>query len=197
MESMMLVLLGYTHMSGWYDAAWWVSIREVITVGSMIVGLLAAGVALATFVNTLAVEKQELSAKRFRQTVAVIEDYNEKRIAVLAKYAQEMDDFLNDIKFSDINNTDKHDDVRLYLNHAAATANASEVLHYLNLLGFFLENEQYIAKEDLLQSFESEIHYYFSNPEYQYPIVTLMRFTSMRYVNRLFNEVGIEISIRR
>ncbi|WP_156300878.1 hypothetical protein [Lacticaseibacillus sharpeae] len=136
MESMMLVLLGYTHMSGWYDAAWWVSIREVITVGSMIVGLLAAGVALATFVNTLAVEKQELSAKRFRQTVAVIEDYNEKRIAVLAKYAQEMDDFLNDIKFSDINNTDKHDDVRLYLNHAAATANASEVLHYLNLLGF-------------------------------------------------------------
>ena len=197
MESMRLVLLGYTHMSGWYDAAWWVSIREVITVGSMIVGLLAAGVALATFVNTLAVEKQELSAKRFRQTVAVIEDYNEKRIAVLAKYAQEMDDFLNDIKFSDINNTDKHDDVRLYLNHAAATANASEVLHYLNLLGFFLENEQYIAKEDLLQSFESEIHYYFSKPEYQYPIVTLMRFTSMPYVNRLFNEVGIEISIRR
>lgn len=85
--------------------------------------------------------------------------------------------------------------MRMYFANAAHIAKVAEVLHYLNLLGYFVENESYISKADLIQSFGSELFRYFSQPRYQYPIKFVLPFTTMKYVVRLFDEVGVNLNV--
>lgn len=175
----------------WFESNWWQSFREFGGAVSVAVGIVAALVAVVSFANSVAIHRQELSARRFHQTATVIDDYNVKRVSLITPCFAEFDRILPDEIYSELRSKGEQR-LKAVQYQAINKSKLIGVLHYLNLLGYYLENEQYIVTDDLIQSFRTELNHYFGKRKYQTAIASVLELTSMKYVGKLLTAIGVE-----
>ena len=171
----------------WYELPSWLAVREAVTFVSIIVGVLGFAIAVATFVNALTIRQVDLDSKRFDRTVGFIEEYNDKWLEIIKGAVERFSESMPEQGFSG-------DGERLELMQLEA-ANASglvEALHYLNLIGYVLTMDKYYYKEDLLQAIQSQLYRAFCAPEFSATIVALRKASSMKYLPKIFREIGID-----
>lgn len=175
----------------WYKLPSWLAVREAVTFISIIVGVLGFAIAVATFVNALIIRQVDLDSKRFDRTVGFIEEYNEKWREDIKGAVEKFNLLLADEESQLDSGTD---DERLELIHlrAANTSGLVEAVHYLNLIGYMLTMNQYIYKDDLRQAIQSQLYRAFSAPKYLATVTSLRNLSSMKYLPKLFEEIGLE-----
>lgn len=192
MDLFLLSMTALRNLFSLVNSDGWMSVREFITVLSIVIGMLSGLVAVIAYINSLAVRKVDIDNRRFDRTVAVIEKYNEKWTSLIEGAVTRFDESISDEDFARLPQTEsgKYD---IYLLKVANSTRIIETLHFLNLIGYEMNNDQYIFRDDLKQAISSEVYRSFSKLKYRATVRALLKVTSMEYVAPVFSLVGIKL----